>query len=349
MTRTLKIAIDAMSGDNDPDAAVNATLKLAKEHPDIEFILFGDQQILATKLNNFVVPNTISISHADTVISSFDKPTVALRASKDSSMRLAIEAVKDGKADAIVSSGNTGALMAIAKIVLRTLPQIARPAIIATLPNIAGTKVALVDAGANAECSPENLFEFAIMGSAYAKVAYDISNPKLGLLNIGTEDIKGTEFIKASFAKLNDYASELNFIGYVEGNNLTDGTVDVVVTDGFTGNIALKTIEGTARFCKTVLTEAFKSSWLAKLGYLLVRPALKNAMKKLDHRHYNGAMIVGLNGIVVKSHGAADESAFISAANLTINLAKHNINDKIISQMNICHSHDEKQLVAAEI
>jgi len=250
-------------------------------------------------------------------------------------MRLAINAVKDGDADVAVSAGNTGALMAIAKIVLRPLPSIERPAIVTSIPNQKNSGTVLLDMGANVECDSDVLYQFAIMGHAFAKIALKIKNPKIGLLNIGSEDVKGNDAVRSAAALLKESELKDNFYGYVEGNDITNGTVDVVVTDGFTGNVSLKVIEGTAKMVSEVLRSAFSSSFISKLGYLLARPAIIKARKKMDPRLHNGAMLVGLNGVVVKSHGGTDAIGFANAISVAISLVKDKINEKISNEIKI--------------
>jgi phosphate acyltransferase len=328
------IAVDVMGGDEDPYAAIFGVRQLVTTHSNIHCILFGDEEKIRVIIDEIpdILPY-ITIEHCVEVILSGDKPTVALRNSKGTSMRQALEAVQEKRAHAIVSSGNTGALMVIGRSVLKTLPGINRPAIAACVPTTSSNPVTLIDAGANAECNDESFVDFAIMGEAFAKAMFNLDKPRVGILNIGIEDIKGTEFIKKAMQNLRDNEHNFNFIGYVEGNNLSDGTVDVVVTDGFTGNVALKTIEGTAKLCQYYLKKTFNHSWLAKIGYLLLSRSLKHTFKKIDKRTYNGAMFVGLNGIVVKSHGSSDETAFYYALKSAVNLIQHDINVKIVAEL----------------
>ena len=328
------IAVDVMGGDEDPYAAIMGVRQLVISSNNIHCILFGDQEKILSIVDD--LPERlpfISVEHCDDVILSSDKPTVALRNSKGTSMRSALEAVQQKRAHAIVSSGNTGALMVIGRSVLKTLPGIDRPAIAACVPTTSSNPVTLIDAGANAECNDEAFVDFAIMGEAFSKAMFKLDRPRVGILNIGVEDIKGTEFIKKAMQKLRENQHNFNFIGYVEGNNLSDGTVDVVVTDGFTGNVALKTIEGTAKLCQYYLKKTFNHSWLSKIGYLLISRSLKNTFKKIDKRTYNGAMFVGLNGIVVKSHGSSDETGFYYALKSAVNLIQHDINVKIVAEL----------------
>jgi glycerol-3-phosphate acyltransferase PlsX len=331
------ISLDAMGGDKSPLSVVRGACHQAGINTEVKFLFYGDEKQIIPLIAQYENPKNrlnYQIFHCDKVISSDEKPSSALRKGKNSSMWLAIEAVATKQADAVVSSGNTGALMAISKIILRTLEDIHRPAIAALIPSLRGD-VAMLDLGANAECSAENIFEFAIMGDAFAKVMLKLKNPKIGLLNIGSEDVKGNDVIRLASTLIKESASSLNFIGYVEGNEIAEGKADVVVADGFSGNIALKAIEGTAKFCKNVMKTSFESSFLAKLGYLLARSSIKRTSEKLDPRLYNGAMFLGLNGIVVKSHGSSDYIGFANAISTAIELAKNNINDKINKEMEL--------------
>jgi glycerol-3-phosphate acyltransferase PlsX len=247
-------------------------------------------------------------------------------------MWLAIDSVKEGKACAVVSAGNTGALMAISKLVLRTLPGVSRPAIAALFPTLRGECV-MLDLGANVESNAQDLYRFAIMGDAFARAVLGLSRPRIGLLNVGSEDLKGRAEVKEACTLLKDSRLSLNFHGFIEGNDIAAGTVDVVVTDGFTGNIALKTAEGAARLIRTYLKDAFNSSPIAKIGGLMASNALKGVKDKLDDRKRNGAMFLGLAGIAVKSHGGADDYSFCNAISVAVELVAHRINDRIIDEI----------------
>ena len=267
-SQMVTIALDAMGGDRAPYAVIEAVISSCKKNSNLRCIVYGDsRKINALLPANSPILKQIEIRHTDQVISDSDKPSAVLRGSKSSSMRLAIEAVKDAEADAMVSAGNTGALMAISKIVLRTLPLIDRPAIIGILPTTSG-RCAMLDLGANAECSSENLLQFAVMGCAFSRAALGVNNPTVGLLNIGSEDVKGNDVVKAAAQLMRDSTMLTNFVGYIEGTDIATGKVDVVVTDGFSGNIALKTAEGTAKLCRHVLKEGLSSSLLARIGAL---------------------------------------------------------------------------------
>lgn len=337
--KDMTLALDAMGGDNAPFSVLEGADKALLRHPGIKFLLYGDAPQLEKILQKFPKLRVVStVMHADVVIQSDEKPSVALRKNKTSSMGMAIHAVMDGKADGAVSAGNTGALMAIAKFLLRTLEGIDRPAIASLFPTKNGECV-ILDLGANVECDAENLFEFAVMGDAFTRAVLGLQNPRIGLLNIGSEEMKGRDEIKAASANLRESSLAPYFYGYIEGDNISEGLVDVVVTDGFSGNIALKTAEGTAKTCVHYLKQAFGSSLLAKLGYLLARPALKTMFAHLDPRHHNGAMFLGLNGVVVKSHGGTDGVGFANAVGVAANMISHNVNQQIIEDMNTTHSH----------
>ena len=342
------VALDAMGGDYAPSSVIegahNALVNQKNLDPNIsiEYLIFGDREVLEPLINKWPALKAASIiTHSEHKVASDDKPSYAMRNSKNTSMGMAIAAVKQQQAHAIVSSGNTGALMAIAKLALRTLPGIDRPAIIGLLPTDTHKVVAL-DLGANAECESANLVQFAIMGDAFAKVMLGKPKPSVALLNIGSEDIKGNETIKSAAQSLQNQEC-LNFVGYIEADDITRGIVDVIVADGFSGNIAIKMAEGTAYLCRKLMENAFRSGPLAKLGYLLAKGALKNTFKRIDGRYYNGAMLVGLNGVVVKSHGGADPIAFANAIGVAVELSANNINKKIIQeidilQQNLAHS-----------
>lgn len=323
-----------MGGDNAPKIIIEGAEIISKKNKDVHFLLFGKEELLKPLVNKCSsLGSKSTIIHTDEFISADEKPSIALRKGTNSSMRLAINAVKDGDADVAVSAGNTGALMAISKIVLRPLPSIERPAIVTSIPNQKNSGTVLLDMGANVDCDSDVLFQFAIMGHAFAKVALKIANPKIGILNIGSEDLKGNDAVRSAALMLKESDLSDSFYGYVEGNDITKGTVDVVVTDGFTGNISLKVIEGTAKMVSNVLRESFSSSFISKLGYVLAKGAIAKARKKMDPRFHNGAMLVGLNGVVVKSHGGADDIGFANAITVAISLVKDDINEKISNEI----------------
>ena len=322
------IAVDAMGGD-DGLAVMLAGVALARhQYEGMRFLLVGDETAIREGLKAH--PNlsqNSEIVHAPEVVGSSEKPTQAIRRAKKTSMGIAIDLVKQGRAAAAVSSGNTGALMAMAKLSLRMLPGIDRPALAARLPTLGDTDMVMLDLGANTECDARNLVQFAIMGAAYARTALDIPHPRVALLNIGSEDMKGTDEIRNAAAQLRATpAVDMQFNGFIEGDRLSRGEVDVVVCDGFSGNIALKTAEGTARFVADLLKRAFRSSVRSKLGFLISRPATELLRDHLDPNNHNGAVFLGLNGIVVKSHGGATDRGVATAIG---NAAKMVRNDLI--------------------
>jgi glycerol-3-phosphate acyltransferase PlsX len=328
------ISLDAMGGDYAPESVINGANLIASSRSDIEFLIFGDERKILPLLSKATfLKKKSKLIHTDRCISADEKPSIALRKGANSSMRLAVNSVKSGDSDAVVSAGNTGALMAISKVILRALPDIDRPAIITSIPNLKGKNTVMLDMGANVDCSSEILYQFAVMGYVFAKAAYNIKNPKIGILNVGSEELKGSDMVRSASILLKESDISEYFYGYVEGDDITKGTVDVVVTDGFTGNISLKSIEGTAKLITRTLKKGFKSSIMAKIGYLLASKALKKVLKDLDPNTYNGAMLIGLNGIVVKSHGGANARSFANAINVAISLIENNINDKIVREI----------------
>jgi len=297
-----------MSGDLGAEVVVRAANRALRKHSQLQLLLVGDQDELREHVTRIIGDEQrLSIVHASEVVAMSDSPVDAMRNKKDSSMRVAINLVKEGRAAACVSAGNTGALMATAKYVLKMLPGIDRPAIIAELPAKGGT-LHMLDLGANTLCTAEHLFQFAVMGSIVTSDITGIEQPRIALLNIGAEDTKGHDTVKDAAAQLN--ASSLNYVGFIEGSDLFSGKADVVVTDGFTGNVALKTMEGTVGLAAHYLKRAFTRNLFSKLQAVLARPVLNHFAGRLDSRKYNGATLVGLNGIVIKSHGDADSFAF---------------------------------------
>lgn len=338
MSRQICISLDAMGGDAAPAMVIEGAELARRRLPQLRFALFGDQARIAPLLARYPQLAAVStVHHAEQVVTMEDKPSVALRQRRGSSMRLAINAVKEGIADGVVSAGNTGALMAMGKFVLRTVPGIDRPAIATYMPTRRGEAV-MLDLGANVECDENNLVQFAVMGEVFARTLFGIKEPSVGLLNIGIEEVKGNEAVKKAAALLSDSSLPIKFHGFVEGDDLGRGTVDVIVTDGFTGNVALKTIEGTARLLVHFMREAFQGSVLAKLGYLLAGRALKTFRDRMDPRRYNGAMLLGLNGIAVKSHGGTDALGFANAIVNCHELIRNRLNDSIISELEAFHT-----------
>ncbi len=317
MSQSVVVAIDTMGGDSGPDLTVPACLDLLPSTPELSLILVGDRDLIEPRLSD-ASPDfrkRIDIVHTTQVVEMGEPPADALRKKKDSSMRVAINLVKEGRAGACVSAGNTGALMATARFVLKTLPGIDRPAIISAIPAIGG-HTHMLDLGANADCTPKQLFQFAVMGTVVASDIHNIESPRIGLLNIGTEEIKGSDTIKLAGKLLAD--SELNYIGFVEGNDIMSGRVDVVVTDGFTGNVALKTMEGMSRMLAATTRGEIKRSFLNRLAAFAGWPLIRSLRSTLDPRAYNGASLVGLRGIVIKSHGSADAVAYGNAVRTAI-------------------------------
>lgn len=312
MSSHYRISLDAMGGDHGLSVTVPAALAALEEHSDISLILVGDEQKIAAALseNNAAGNSRITVQHASQTVDMDEPPALALRGKKDSSMRVSINLIKQGSADAVVSAGNTGALMATARFVLRTLPGIDRPAICSTIPSHNGHSHVL-DLGANIDSTAEHLYQFAVMGSELSRAIDAIDEPAVGLLNIGQEDIKGNEQVKAANRLLKQ--GHLNYIGYVEGDDIFGDRVDVVVCDGFVGNVALKTTEGLAKMLASMLKKNFTKSWLTKLMAFAAMPVLKSIQKQFDPRRYNGASFLGLQGIVIKSHGGADSLSFANA------------------------------------
>ena len=301
-----------MGGDHGPSVTVGAARLALEQLPDIQLVLVGKREMLEAEMesNGLGGDKRVSIYHASEVVGMDDLPVVALKKKKDSSMRVAINLVHEGRVQACVSAGNTGALMATSKFVLKTIQGISRPAICTRLPGIQGS-THMLDLGANPDCTPEILAEFALMGSVLAQSVEGIKNPRIGLLNIGSEEIKGNETVKRAGQLITE--SRLNYHGFVEGNDIYKGIVDVVVTDGFTGNVSLKTGEGVAALVNHVLQTEFRRNWLTRLAALCAMPVLTSVKRRLDPRRYNGASLLGLNGIVIKSHGSADTSSFFNA------------------------------------
>jgi len=334
VTDGLCIAVDTMGGDHAPKAVVRGINIARKRFPGTHFLLYGDEERLRPLMKRRLrLAKFCSIRHTDQVVADDMRPSQALRASKNSSMRLAIEAVRDGEAQGAVSAGNTGALMAMAKVVLRMLPGIQRPAMASFLPTLKGESV-MLDLGANVECSADNLVQFATMGEVFARIVLGPLNPTVGLLNVGAEDMKGNDALRDAAARLRSQTNlPMRFHGFIEGNDIAEGTVDVIVTDGFTGNVALKTAEGTARLYSEFLRHAFRSSPLAMLGYLFGRRALKKLRLRVDPRRYNGAVFLGLNGIVVKSHGSSDALGFATATGLAIDMAQGGFLEKLRAEI----------------
>ncbi len=328
MSDSYELAIDAMGGDHAPDMVVAGLNIAAERHPAARFLLLGDEAKLAPLVKRHKrTIGSCTIRHTADKISGDLKPTTALRM-RGSSMRMAIDAVVSGEAAGVVSAGSTGALMALAKIVIKTLPGIDRPALAAIVPSVRGDLV-MLDLGADVTRETRNLVEFAVMGDVFARTVLGLTAPSIGLMNVGSEFSKGDERVRAAAEALKESYLAPQFHGFIEGNDIGAGTTDVIVTDGFTGNVALKTREGDAKLIGALLRQVFSSSLSARLGYLLARPGLDRLREWLDPRRYNGAVMLGLNGVVVKSHGGTDASGFAHAVDVAMDMVVHRFNDRM--------------------
>jgi glycerol-3-phosphate acyltransferase PlsX len=314
------IALDAMGGDRAPDMVLKGASIALQRFPQVHFRIYGIEshiRPLMAKLPRLAGKATLH--HTDDVVTDDAKPSTALRTGRRSSMRLAIDAVAEGEADGVVSAGNTGALMAMAKFALKMLPGIDRPAMASFFPTRRGESV-MLDLGANVECDADNLVQFAVMGDVFARTVLGLLQPTVGLLNVGSEDLKGNDAVRGASAQLRGAGLPIRFYGFIEGDDIGAGTVDVVVTDGFTGNVALKVMEGTARLYGEFLRASFKNSLTARIGYLLARRSLHKLRDRLDPRRHNGAVFLGLQGIAVKSHGSADALSFANAIGVAVDM-----------------------------
>lgn len=330
------IAVDAMGGDHGPRVTVRAALAAVRHDPDLSIVLVGlPEALVAQRKGHRPWPAGIRERHASEVVGMDESPALSLRMKKDSSLRVAIDLVKSGEADACVSAGNTGALMATSRFVLKTLPGIDRPAIAAAMPTVKG-HVHMLDLGANVDCGAEHLLQFAIMGSILVSVVEDKPSPSVGLLNIGEEEIKGNEVVKNAAELLR--GSSINFHGNVEGTDIFKGTTDVVVCDGFVGNVALKSSEGLAQMISTLLRREFKRNIFTRLAGLIALPVLRRFKARVDPRRYNGATLLGLRGVVVKSHGGADAYAFERAIHKAAREVRHGLLERIIDHMHQHHT-----------
>jgi glycerol-3-phosphate acyltransferase PlsX len=330
-----------MGGDSGPTAMIAGASRALKRDTSLQFIVFGDETLVKAELARFPnLESAVTIAHSPEAIGASEKPSQAIRRARTTSMGMAINAVKEGQADAAVSGGNTGALMAMSKLALRTMPGIDRPALAALLPTLGEQDCVMLDLGANTECDAQNLVQFAVMGSAYARTVLSISKPRVKLLNIGTEELKGTDELKEAAGLLReaDYLP-FRFDGFTEGDQLSRGQLDVVVTDGFSGNIALKTAEGTARFVTDLLRRAFKSSLRSKAGFALSAPALNLLKVHLDPNNHNGAVFLGLNGLVVKSHGGANPKGVANAISVACGMVRNDIIRKIGEDLDNFRAH----------
>ena len=332
-----RIAVDAMGGDEGVRVMIEGAALARRRHDRFKFLLVGDEVRIKAALENH--PNlreASEILHADDVVSGDEKPTQALRRAKTTSMGLAINAVKTGDAGAAVSAGNTGALMAMAKVALRTMPGIDRPALAALLPTLGKNDLVMLDLGANTDCDARNLVQFAIMGAAYSRIVTGLDAPRVRLLNIGTEEMKGTETLRDAANQLKAATQlAMTFDGFTEADKLSRGDVDVIVTDGFSGNIALKAVEGAARFVADLLRRSFASSLRSKVGFLISRPATELLKHHLDPNNHNGAVFLGLNGVVVKSHGSANALGVANAVAVTARLLEEDLTTRIMADLAI--------------
>ena len=330
-----RIAVDAMGGDEGVRVMVSGAALARRQHDKFKFLLVGDEPKIKAALDSHPnMRNASEILHCEGVVGGHEKPTQALRRAKSTSMGLAIEAVKSGDAGAAVSAGNTGALMAMSKLALRTLPGIDRPALAGLMPTLEEHDVVMLDLGANTECDARNLVQFAIMGAAYARIVTGRDMPRVRLMNIGTEDIKGTDELQEAAQRLRDASGlALNFEGFIEPDKINRGNVDVVVADGFSGNIALKAIEGSARFVTDLLKNAFRSSLRSKFGFLVSRPATELLRHHLDPNNHNGAVFLGLNGVVVKSHGSANAKGVANAVAVAASLLEESLIERIAADL----------------
>ena len=330
-----RIAVDAMGGDEGVRVMISGAALARRQHEQFKFLLVGDQARIERALQQH--PNmrdASEILHCDDVVAGDEKPTQALRRAKTTSMGLAVDAVKRGDAGAAVSAGNTGALMAMSKLALRTMPGIDRPALAALMPTLEEHDVVMLDLGANTECDARNLVQFAIMGAAYSRIVTGRDAPRVRLLNIGTEMTKGTGELQEASQRLRAASGlALSFEGFVEADKINRGDVDVVVTDGFTGNIALKSIEGSARFVTDLLKTAFRSSLRSKFGFLVSRPATELLRHHLDPNNHNGAVFLGLNGVIVKSHGSANAAGVANAVAVAARLLEESLTERITADL----------------
>ncbi len=339
MSKALTISVDAMGGDFGPEVVVPGAAMAAERHPGTRFLLFGDKARIESELARHPkLQKVAEVRHAEVSVGMDDKPSQALRRGRGKSgMWMAIDAVKSGDADCAISAGNTGALMAMSRFILKMIPGIERPAIAAMWPTLRGESVVL-DVGATVGADARQLLEFAVMGEAMARCLHGLPKPTVGLLNIGTEELKGNENVKEAGKLLRELDLPLQYHGFVEGNDIGKGTVDVVVTEGFTGNVALKTAEGTAKQITTFLRAALNSSLLSKLGAFLAQGAFQTLRDRLDPRKHNGGVFLGLNGVVVKSHGGTDALGFATAIDAGIEMVANGLVQKIVDDVNHVHA-----------
>jgi glycerol-3-phosphate acyltransferase PlsX len=329
LTRELVISLDAMGGDHAPEIVIEGASIARERVPSLKFLIFGDETKIVPLLTRFpILKNCCEVFHTDKVISADERPSQALRRGRDSSMGQSIQAVKDDKACAAVLAGNTGAQMALAKFILRTMEGIDRPALASLIPTSRGESV-MLDLGANVECDENNLVQFAIMGAAFARTVLGVVKPTVAILNVGVEELKGSDVIKEADRMLREANIPMDYKGFTEGHGLGGGEVDVVVTDGFTGNIALKTAEGTAKMIANLLKRSLMESILSKIGALFASSSLQSLKNHLDPNNHNGAVFMGLNGLVIKSHGGASAKGFAAAIGVAVDMAENDLAGKI--------------------
>ncbi len=342
----VRIAIDAMGGDFGPKEIIPALAMVLKQRSDVFFLIYGDEAAIKPYLSKHKsVQKSSCVYHTDKMVMNDDKPSTALRASKGSGMRMAIESVKHGDAQAVVSAGNTGALMAMAKMVLKTAAGIHRPAIASVMPGIKGDTV-MLDLGANVLVDAENLVQFALLGTIFARANKQIERPSVGLLNIGSEETKGPDHVRLAGEMLSRVEFPGEYIGFVEGNDITAGTVDVIVCDGYAGNVALKTAEGVGKMVKHFVTESFSANPLAIVGAFFAFFSLRSLKKRMDPRRYNGGVFLGLNGVCIKSHGGADALGFSSAVMLAVRLARQGYIEQVVRD--VTHLNEQEGALAVD-
>ena len=353
MANQVTIALDAMGGDYGPTVTIGGAAQalphLRSKHSNVKFLLCGVQTAIEKELALYPeLKGAYDIIHTDSQVLSAEKPSAALRSGRTSSMALAIRAVKEKNADCVISAGNTGALMAFAKLLLRPLPAIHRPAIASLMPTMS-TPTLMLDLGANIKCDAENLAQFAVLGAVYARTILKITNPRVGILNIGSEDAKGHDNLRDAAAILSQ-AKHFpgRYHGFVEGDDLGKGTVDVIVTDGFTGNVALKTAEGMGKMAKQYIQEAFETSWLSKLGYMLCYGAMKKLKNRLDPRVYNGGHFLGLQGLCIKSHGGTDAFGFSNAVLVGAQMVRNDYINTVSREIETLMSEESFVMTEAE-
>lgn len=343
VTRPLTIAIDAMGGDGGAPMAVGGTALTARREPSLRFLLFGHRDQLEPLMQTHQdLVGRAEVFHTDMCVSPEDKPSHVVRRGQETSMGLAIQAIKEGRADAAISAGNTGALLALSKIILRTMPGIDRPALATAIP-ARDRDLVMLDLGANVECQEENLIQFAVMGAAYARTVLKVDCPRVGLLNVGVENQKGNEMVRNAGLRLKNSSLPMEFAGFTEGDGIGTGAMDVVVTDGFTGNIALKTAEGTAKLISSLFRQAFERSFMAKIGALFAFRQLKRLKAHLDPNNHNGAVFLGLNGLVVKSHGNATPEGFAQAVMTGLDMTRYGLIRLITEDLKNFEGHSERE------